>query len=45
MHARTRAAAGDATVGKSAITQMFYSAGATYPKNYVMVCLSVCVCA
>lgn len=28
---------GDAAVGKSALTQMFHSDSAHYPKNYVMV--------
>lgn len=28
---------GDSYVGKSALTQMFYSSGASYPKNYSMV--------
>ena len=32
-----RAAAGDATVGKTALTAMFFSGGNAYPKNYVMV--------
>jgi len=27
---------GDACVGKTALTQVFYSGGATYPKNYLM---------
>ena len=29
--------AGDATVGKTALTAMFFSGGNAYPKNYVMV--------
>lgn len=28
---------GDATVGKTALTAMFFSGGNAYPKNYVMV--------
>ena len=31
---------GDACVGKSALTQVFHSGGGTYPKNYLMVCIS-----
>ena len=28
---------GDATVGKTALAQVFQSGGSTYPKNYMMV--------
>ena len=31
---------GDSCVGKTAITQVFQSDGATYPKNYMMVCFN-----
>ena len=27
---------GDASVGKTALTQVFHSGGSTYPKNYLM---------
>lgn len=29
---------GDATCGKTALSQVFQSGGSTYPKNYMMVC-------
>jgi len=31
---------GDATVGKSAITQVFHSDNSQFPKNYTMVCVT-----
>jgi hypothetical protein len=33
--------AGDACVGKTALTQVFQSGGSTYPKNYMMVRVSL----
>ena len=35
--AQCAGAAGDACVGKTAVSQLFYSGGATYPKTYMMV--------
>jgi hypothetical protein len=32
---------GDATCGKTALSQVFQSGGSTYPKNYIMVCAAL----